>query len=126
MASSLWSLRIVLVLTILTHPSAHAGVDYYVAPNLADCPVNVSCSTLNQYANSTTLHLTDSAFHFMPGTHLLQQIWIVGNASHLTLGGSFAPMMEQEGQKVIIDCGGIPGRGIRVENVETYLLETWR
>ena len=123
MALSFCTLKVVLVLIALKHPSAH-GVVYYVAPTVADCPVNVSCNTLNYYANSTTLQLTDSAFYFTPGTHLLQQIWIIENASHLTLDQLFLPITELEEQKVVyIDCGGISGRGIRVRNGRNVIVK---
>ena len=77
----------VLVLIVLVFCSAN-GVMYYVAPNVTDCSVNTSCNTLDYYANSAALQLTDSVFYFMPGVHFLQQAWVIERASNLTLTGA--------------------------------------
>ena len=124
MPSSLWPLKVILLLATLKHSSAY-GVVYYVAPTVADCPVNVSCNTLNHYADSTTrLQLTDSVFYFMPGTHVLQQVWVIENASHLTLDGFFVPSATvQEEKKAVIDCEGLPGRTIQVRHSRNVLVK---
>ena len=88
------------------------GYVYYVAPTLAECGVNTPCNTLNYYANSTALYLTDSAFYFMPGTHLLQQSWTINKASNLTL----IPLPSSAPGEVLVNCSGISGRGITVTN----------
>ena len=86
MAFLLLSATFVLLLTEVSF-LAVLGEVYYVAPNGTDCPANVPCNTLDYYANFTAIQMTDSVLYFMPGTHLLQQIWVLENANYLTLTG---------------------------------------
>ena len=103
----------VLVLVALAFHSANGAV-YYVAPNVTDYSVNASCNTINYYANSAALPLTNSVFYFMPGIHLLEQTWVMENVSNLTLTRAL-PKSEPNGE-VIIDCRDSYGRGLRVIN----------
>ena len=89
----LLSATFVLLLTEVSF-LAVLGEVYYVVPNgtdclanVPDCPANVPCNTLDYYANSTAIQMTNSVLYFMPWTHLLQQIWVIENANYLTLRG---------------------------------------
>ena len=95
------------------------GYVYYVAPDVADCGAHEPCNTLNYYANSTGLRLTDSVFYFMPGTHPLRQSWVISNASNLSLIPAPYSAM---GEQVVVNCSGISGRGITVTNSREIVL----
>ena len=105
-----WRKATVLVLVALAFRSANGAV-YYVATSAGNCSINATCNTLNYYAKSAALKLTDSVFYFMPGRHFLQQVWVIESASNLTLTSAL-PISERN--EVVIYCSGISGLGVRV------------
>ena len=114
---------LVLVHVILTVTQVN-GVFYYVAPNVTDCPTNAPCNTLSYYAKSSTLELTNSVLYFMPGTHRLQQIWVIENASNLTLTGP-SPDSDLD-QDAVVECTtSNRDSGIVVTESSHRLLKSW-
>ena len=103
---------VVLILVTLIFCPANGDV-YYVTPSVTDCTVNASHNTLNYYANSTTLQLTDSVFYFIPGICLLHQTWVISNANNLTV----TTLNYQQKRVVIAKCTrNSTDQGIRVIN----------
>ena len=96
-------IALVQVLVVLTFRQARGDV-YFVIPGTTEAQdFNASYNTLSYLANSTALQLNDSVFYFMPGTHLLQQVWSINNARNLTLSGLQLPTTAPE-DEVIVDC----------------------
>ena len=80
------------------------GDVYHVASNVGDCKnvdaIDASCNTLDHYANSTHLRITDSVFYFMPGRHILHRTWKIIKASNITLTSQL-PGSELSGDVVV-------------------------
>ena len=103
-----------------------------MAPDQKECPVDTSCNTLNYYAESTTLQLTDSVFYIyfihVPGTHVLQQSWFMENVNNLTFTGT-VPSSERDEDVVVvctysdIDLGIVAwdGKKITLKNLEIFI-----
>ena len=84
------------------------GDVYYVASKVSDCghiDAHASCNTLDHYARSNTLRVSDSVLCFMPGKHFLRHTWQITGASNLTLTGQF-PRSESSESDVVIECAG--------------------
>ena len=98
------SFGLVLAGLVLIFQAANGDV-YYVASNVSDCrrvEANASCNTLDHYANSTTLRISDSVFYFMPGKHLLCNTWRIANARNITLTSQFPG--SESSRSVVVEC----------------------
>ena len=64
-----------------------SGEVFLVAPKKEDCDGKIPCDTVSFYSQKYTTGLSDAIFYFLPGNHMLSQIWDMYNFNNVTLRG---------------------------------------
>ena len=81
----MFCLLLSVTLLICIVPRTKTQEIYYVAANTAGCPDNTTfCHEIDYYCAGFSAPLTNVAFHFLPGTHVLRSVCVIGDAVNIS------------------------------------------